>query len=79
MKIYGEGTLEFPGTHRVVWDFSDGPFDTCNQLLIQEAKRRGLSFNPPEATAKPFAVIDSKPKDTPARRGRPRRVENVNA
>ncbi|MFA5165419.1 MAG: hypothetical protein WC481_07645 [Candidatus Omnitrophota bacterium] len=49
MKIYGEGQLRAPGTSRVIWDFEDGPFDTVNPVLIAEARRRGLSFEPPVA------------------------------
>ena len=47
MKIYGVGQFLAPNSSRVVWDFSDGPFDTVNPVMIQEAKRRGYSFTPP--------------------------------
>jgi hypothetical protein len=47
MKIYGHGAFDYPGTSRVVWDFEDGPFDTVNPILIEEAKRRGYSFVAP--------------------------------
>jgi len=75
MKIYGVGVLTAPGTNRVIHDFADGPFDTVNPALIQEAKRRGFSFSPPS----PEVKIE-EPKDTPKRRGRPAKgIENVNA
>jgi hypothetical protein len=69
MKIYGVGVLHAPGTSRVVHDFIDGPFDTVNPVLIQEARRMGFSFTPPAT---------EEPKDTPKKRGRPR-SKNVNA
>jgi hypothetical protein len=64
MKIYGVGVFTAPGSSRVIHDFIDGPFDTVNPVLIQEAKRRGYSFSPPESEIE-------TPKDTPKRRGRP--------
>jgi len=78
LKIYGEGILNYPGTHRVAWDFIDGPFDTVNPVLLQEAKRLGFSFNPPKVKeAAPAVAITKLPIDTPKRRGRPR-SQNVN-
>ena len=71
MKIYGTGVLTYLGSSRVVWDFTDGPFDTYNPILIKAAESQGFSFNYPEI---------SEPKDTPKKRGRkPKGEENVNA
>jgi hypothetical protein len=82
MKIYGVGLFLAPGSHRVVWDFVDGPFDTVNPVLIQEAKKRGYSFSPPKESAETdeaMPIIEA-PKDTPKKRGRPAKGEtNVNA
>jgi len=64
MKIYGSGPFTAPGSSRVVWDFEDGPFDTVNPVLIEAAKRRGYSFEPPPA---PPVVEKRKP-------GRPAKV-----
>lgn len=64
MKIYGSGQLKYPGTSRIVWDFEDGPFDTVNETLIMEAKRRGFAFTPPP-------VIEVKP-----RKGRPPKADS---
>ena len=75
MKIYGVGILTAPGSSRVAWDFTDGPFDTVNPVLIAEAKKRGYSFSPPQADKTEPTI---KPKDTPKKRGRPR-SRNVNA
>lgn len=73
MKIYGVSLFLAPNSSRVVWDFADGPFDTVNPVLIQEAKRRGYSFSPPSPESE-------EPKDTPKKRGRkPKGVKNVNA
>lgn len=70
MKIYGAGTFTASNCSRVIWDFADGPFDTVNPVLIQEAKRRGYSFSP---------LVTTKPKDTPKKRGRkPKGAKNVN-
>lgn len=82
MKIYGEGVFTAPASNRVVWDFADGPFDTVNSVLLAEAKRRGYSFEPPKPTQEkaPVKRADTKPKDTPKRRGRkPKEGKNVNA
>lgn len=46
MKIYGVGLFLAPNSSRVIWDFSDGPFDTVNPVLLAEAKKRGYSFTP---------------------------------
>lgn len=53
MKIYGKGQLKAPGTGRIVWDFEDGPFDTVNPALIEEARRRGFAFEPPAEAIAP--------------------------
>jgi hypothetical protein len=93
MKIYGVGVLTAPGSSRVIHDFVDGPFDTVNPVLIQEAKRRGYSFSPPSpelanngiVNAPTIAIVGDDapetivPKDTPKMRGRPKGVKNVNA
>jgi len=49
MKIYGIGVLMAPGSVRVVHDFADGPFETVNPAIIEEAKRRGFSIGEPPA------------------------------
>jgi hypothetical protein len=67
MKIYGTGVFTSPGTSRVIHDFVDGPFDTVNPVLIEEAKRRGYSFvappPPPEfvkrGPGRPPKVVDN--------------------
>ena len=69
MKIYGVGQLKFPGTSRVVWDFEDGPFDTVNPVLIDEARRRGYSFTPPEPV-KPVIVESAIAEAVKHKRGR---------
>ena len=61
MKIYGTGTLDMPGSGRTVWDFVDGPFDTSNVMLIEEARRRGFSFEPPKEPKPPKPVKEEKP------------------
>lgn len=81
MKIYGAGTFTASNCSRVIWDFADGPFDTVNPVLIQQAKRQGYSFTPlePAITPEPVKVVTELPKDTPARRGRkPKGKSNVN-
>jgi hypothetical protein len=50
MILYGKGVLTAPRSTRVVHDFADGPFETVNPELIQEAKRLGFSTTPPEAS-----------------------------
>jgi hypothetical protein len=45
VEIYGTGVLTAPGSSRVIWDFSDGPFETVNQVLIAEARRKGFSID----------------------------------
>jgi hypothetical protein len=78
MKIYGTGVLTALGTSRVVHDFVDGPFETVNPALLEEARRRGYSFSPPclqsedisEQVDKTEPIIE-EPKDTPKKRGRP--------
>jgi hypothetical protein len=81
MKIYGVGLFHAPGSSRVVWDFIDGPFDTVNPVLIQEAKKRGYSFTPIVHDIKEESkeILSEEPKDTPKGRGRPKGVKNVNA
>jgi hypothetical protein len=83
MKIYGVGLFLAPNSSRVVWDFVDGPFDTVNPILIQEAKRRGFSFSSPtikemnisatpNSSAKEAKPIEKK------RAGRPKKVQDAN-
>jgi hypothetical protein len=48
MKIYGTGVLMAPGSSRVIWDFSNGPYDTVNSILIGEAIRQGFSTTEPK-------------------------------
>lgn len=60
MKIYGTGVLTAPGTQRIIWDFSDGPFDTVNEALIQEAKRRGFSLGTPPLQQTPVPKQETK-------------------
>lgn len=43
MKFHGSGTVNYPGTNRVVHDFEDGPFETDNELLIGHFKALGFS------------------------------------
>jgi hypothetical protein len=79
MKIYGVGIFHAPGSSRVVWDFIDGPFDTVNPVLVQEARKQGLSFSPIESNI-PELPDSSRPKDTPKKRGpKPKGTINVNA
>ncbi|MBE3040429.1 MAG: hypothetical protein IMZ62_16660 [Chloroflexi bacterium] len=61
MKIYGSGPFTAPGSSRVVWDFEDGPFDTVNPVLIEEAKRRGYSFTPPPPPPEPVRRKPGRP------------------
>ena len=42
MKLFGVGVLTAPGSSRVVWDFIDGTFDTCNSELIRYALKNGF-------------------------------------
>lgn len=82
MKIYGVGLFLAPNSSRVVWDFVDGPFDTVNPVLLQEAKKRGYSIGIPliQKEAIKESPKAEEPKDTPKKRGRkPKGVENVNA
>ena len=61
MKIYGHGAFDYPGTSWVVWDFEDGPFDTVNQILIEEARRRGFSFTAPPPPPEPVKRGPGRP------------------
>jgi hypothetical protein len=62
MKIYGSGLLLAPGTDRVVWDFTDGPFETVNGALIEAAKKQGFSLDaePKAPEVKPEAIVTVK-------------------
>lgn len=79
MKIYGVGLFLAPGSSRVVWDFTDGPFDTVNPVLIAEAKKRGYAFSPPAVekievkAVEPITIpeVAETPKKKP---GRPAKV-----
>lgn len=53
MKFYGPGVLLAPKSSRVVHDFEDGPFETLNPEIIEEAKRQGFSTEPPPPPAPP--------------------------
>lgn len=75
MKIYGVGVFLMPGANRVIWDFTDGPFDTVNPVLIEAARKRGLSIVSP-----PISPVEEKkaeePVETPKRKpGRPAKVK----
>lgn len=74
MKLYGVGVLMFPGTTRVVHDFVDGPFDTTNAILIQEALRLGCTTESkvvskvkikPEIKVESLPEIKNEPKIVP--------------
>lgn len=58
MKIWGNGQMVFPGTSRVVHDFVDGPLDTTNQILIDEAKKLGFSFVDPMKESASNIILD---------------------
>ena len=62
MRFYGIGCLRAPGTTRLIWDFTDGPFDTLNQDVILAAYAQGFSDKPLEPVAsKPMPVVVSDP------------------
>jgi len=65
MKIYGSGTFSMSNSTRVIWDFADGPFETVNSALIEDAAKQGYSFEPlPEPIKEPEvkkAVKSKKP------------------
>lgn len=65
MKIYGIGLFKAPGTERVIHDFIEGPFDTCNAVLIDAARKQGFSFEPLAASVN---TIDDKPVEPVAKK-----------
>jgi hypothetical protein len=60
MKIYGSGVLTKSKPFAVVWDFEDGPCETDDQELIEQAKRRGLSIGEPPAQADAVGERDTE-------------------
>ena len=65
MKIYGVGMLMAPGTERVIHDFTDGEFETCNAVLIDAARKQGFSFEP---IAAPINKLDDKAAIAPIKK-----------
>lgn len=63
MKIYGSGTMKFPGSGKVLHDFADGPFETEDQGLIDAALKQGFSKDKSQVKVEVQDKVSSKKKE----------------
>lgn len=73
MKVYGSGTLDAPGTRRVIWDFADGVFDTVNPAVLDAARKMGCVFG--DAAIEKYNADHARPEPERRKPGRPPKGE----